>query len=279
MIDRQQSDMIRKRVREEYGKVARHEESSCCQSSTCCGGSSCCGGSAPQEAPQKGERLGYTAEELESAPQGANMSLGCGNPSAIGALKPGETVLDLGSGGGLDCFLAARQVGDSGRVVGVDMTPEMVARARANAAQGGYTNVEFRLGEIEHIPAADGSMDVIISNCVINLSPDKQAVFDEAYRVLKRGGRLAISDMVATAPLPVAMADDMSLWADCLAGAALVDDLEDMLQKAGFRDLCIQPKEESRELVREWVPGRGLEDYILSATIEARKPAQGDGQD
>ncbi len=274
MNDRQRSEAIRKRVRERYSRVARQEGSSCCQAASCCGSSSCCGDSVPQA-----ERLGYTAEELRAAPAKANLFLGCGNPSAIAALKAGETVLDLGSGGGLDCFLAARQVGDSGRVIGVDMTPEMVAAARANAAQAGYTNVEFRLGEIEHIPVADDSVDVIISNCVINLSPDKQAVFEEAYRVLKPGGRLAISDMVSTAPLPAKLAEDMALWSDCLAGAALVKDLEAMLREAGFVDIHIRPQQESGKMVDEWAPGRGLEDYILSATIEGHKPAIPDGRD
>ena len=188
-------------------------------------------------------------------------------------MQPGEVVLDLGCGGGLDCFLAARQVGQAGRVIGVDMTPDMLRQARANAAQAGLENVEFRLGEIEHLPVADNSVDVIISNCVINLSPDKAAVFREAHRVLKPGGRLAIADTVATVPLSEQARQDMALWAACISGSAFVGDLEEMLQEAGFADIRIRPKEESREMIREWVPDRGIEEYVLSATIEGTKPA------
>jgi ubiquinone/menaquinone biosynthesis C-methylase UbiE len=200
------------------------------------------------------------------------MGLGCGNPQAIAALQPGETVLDLGSGGGFDCFLAARQVGETGWVIGVDMTPEMIRKARANAKKGGFTNVEFRLGEIEHLPVADRSVDVIISNCVINLSPDKSAVFQEAFRVLKPGGRLAIADIVATAALPEDIRNDLALRAGCVGGAASMDEIETFLREAGFRQIRVQPKDASRELIREWAPGRRVEDYVISATIEAVKP-------
>ena len=205
-------------------------------------------------------------------PVGADLGLGCGNPQAIAALQPGESVLDLGSGAGFDCFLAVRQVGESGRVIGVDMTAEMVAKARENAGEAGYVNVEFRLGEIEHLPVADASVDVIISNCVINLSPDKGQVFREAFRVLRPGGRLAISDVVATAPMPEEMRKDLALYAGCLAGAAAIDHLEAMLRETGFHQIRIQPKDESRQFIREWVPGRNIEDFIVSATIEAVKP-------
>jgi len=201
------------------------------------------------------------------------MGLGCGNPQAIAALEPGETVLDLGSGGGFDCFLAVRQVGETGRVIGVDMTPEMIRKARANAAKSGFQNVEFRLGEIEHLPVADRSVDVILSNCVINLSPDKAAVFQEAFRVLKPGGRLAIADIVATAALPEDIRNDLALRVGCVGGAAAVDEIETFLREAGFREIRIQPKDESRELIREWAPGRQVEDYVISATIEAVKPS------
>jgi ubiquinone/menaquinone biosynthesis C-methylase UbiE len=191
----------------------------------------------------------------------------------IASLRPGETVLDLGSGGGFDCFLAAKAVGETGRVIGVDMTPDMVTRARESAAKGEFRNTEFRLGEIESIPAADGTADVVMSNCVINLSPQKGRVFAEAYRALKPGGRLAVSDIVATAELPAEIAEDLSLHAGCVAGAATIDGLRDMLAETGFEDVRIEPKEGARELVREYMPGRGLEDYITSATIEAKKPA------
>jgi ubiquinone/menaquinone biosynthesis C-methylase UbiE len=215
--------------------------------------------------------MGYSAEELAAAPAGADLGLGCGNPQAIAELKPGEVVLDLGSGGGFDCFLAARQVGPGGRVIGVDMTPEMLERARRNAEAGGYGNVEFRLGEIEHLPLADASVDVVISNCVINLSTDKPAVFREAHRVLRAGGRLAVSDVVATAELPQEILRDPQLYAACAAGAATIPDLERIMAQAGFLDIDIAPKDESREFIQEWVPGRNLDDYILSANIRARK--------
>jgi arsenite methyltransferase len=181
-------------------------------------------------------------------------------------------VLDLGSGGGFDCFLAARAVGETGKVIGVDMTPEMVSKARENAAKAGYKNVEFRLGEIEHIPVADNCIDVILSNCVINLSPEKHKVFDDAFRVLKSGGRLAVSDVVATAELPEEVKNDLALHAGCMAGASLISDVEAMLRKSGFHDIRIQPKNESREFIRTWAPGRNIEDYVVSATIEAKKP-------
>ncbi len=214
--------------------------------------------------------LGYSEEDLALRPKGPTW-VGCGNPQAIADLKPGEVVLDLGAGGGFDCFLAARAVGPTGRVIGVDMTPEMVARARENAAKSGLGNVEFRLGEIEHLPVADASVDVIISNCVINLSPDKPAVFRDAYRVLKPGGRLAVSDVVATADLPSEWRDDMRMLSGCISGAADIDTLVRIMQNAGFVDIRIEPKEGSREFIREWQPGARLEDYVVSANIRATK--------
>jgi ubiquinone/menaquinone biosynthesis C-methylase UbiE len=217
--------------------------------------------------------MGYTSEELASSPEGADLGLGCGNPQAIAALRPGETVLDLGSGGGLDCFLAANQVGASGKVIGVDMTPQMVARARENALKGHFDNVEFRLGEIEHLPVADQSVDVILSNCVINLSTEKPRVFQEAFRVLKPGGRLAISDVVATAEIPAEIRQDPELFSACAAGAATVSELATLLEEVGFSEIRIQPKDESRDFIREWAPGLRIENYIASATIEARKGA------
>ncbi len=217
-------------------------------------------------------RLGYTEDDLAAAPEGANLGLGCGNPQAIAALKPGEVVVDLGAGAGFDCFLAARAVGPTGHVIGVDMTPEMVTKARENAAKSDYGNVEFRLGEIEHLPVADGTADVIISNCVINLSPDKPAVYADAFRVLKPGGRLAVSDVVATAVLPPEWREDMRLMSACIAGASTVSEVKDMLRAAGFVDINVEPKDQSREFIQEWQPGRKLDDYVLSASITAKKP-------
>jgi len=262
-----EQDAIRQAVLENYAAVAKREGGSGCGPAT-----GCCGGGTVAISKQ----IGYSEKELVSVPAGADMGLGCGNPQAIADLKPGETVLDLGSGGGFDCFLAARQVGETGWVIGVDMTPEMIRKARANAKnnakQGGFTNVEFRLGEIEHLPVADRSVDVIISNCVINLSPDKAAVFQEAFRVLKPGGRLAVADIVATAALPDDIRNDLALRAGCVGGAAAMDEVETFLREAGFREIRIQPKDQSRELIREWAPGRRVEDYVISATIEAEKP-------
>jgi SAM-dependent methyltransferase len=181
-------------------------------------------------------------------------------------------VLDLGSGGGFDCFLAAKAVGERGRVIGVDMTPEMVGKARRNVEKAGFGHVEFRLGEIEHLPVADGTIDVILSNCVINLSPEKDQVFREAWRVLKPGGRLAISDIVATIPLPKEVTNDPTLYSGCMAGASGIDELRVMLERVGFREIRIRPKDESKTFIRDWAPGRHVEDYLVSATIEATKP-------
>jgi len=192
-------------------------------------------------------------------------------PHRIAALKEGEVVVDLGSGAGFDCFLAARKVGPSGRVIGIDMTPEMLTKARENARRGGYSNVEFRLGEIEHLPVADQSADVAISNCVINLSPDKLQVFREAWRVLKPGGRLAISDVVATQELPEAIKTDLAAYAGCVAGAALVSDVEALLLESGFTDVKVQIQQASREAIKDWFPGSGVENYVASAIIEAKK--------
>jgi SAM-dependent methyltransferase len=216
--------------------------------------------------------MGYSQDDLDAVPTGADMGLGCGNPRAIASLKAGEVVVDLGSGGGFDAFLAAQEVGTSGRVIGVDMTPTMISKARANAEKGKYSQVEFRLGEIEYLPIADNSVDVIISNCVINLSPDKHQVFRDALRVLKPGGRLAISDVVASAEMPEGMKNDPLLHAGCMAGASLIHELKEMMQAAGFSDIRIAPKDESREFIKDWAPNQGVEDYVLSATIEAIKP-------
>jgi SAM-dependent methyltransferase len=216
--------------------------------------------------------MGYSQDDVTGVPEGANMGLGCGNPQAIASLQPGETVLDLGSGGGFDCFLAAKAVGPEGHVIGVDMTPEMISKARENAEKASANNVEFRLGEIEHLPVPDNSVDVIISNCVINLSPKKDEVFKEIFRALKPGGRLAVTDVVATAPLPDEVKKDLELYAGCVAGASQIDEVESMLKQAGFADIRVRPIDASKELVREWVQDRPVADFIVSATIEAIKP-------
>jgi len=253
-------DAVRESVRQNYGKIAA-ENGSCC-------GPSCCTGVAGSPA----DELGYSATDTASVPEGSNLGLGCGNPLAIASLRPGQTVLDLGSGAGFDCFLASKAVGPSGKIIGVDMTPEMIAKARRNAANGGYENVEFRLGEIEHLPVADATADVIISNCVINLSPDKRSVIEEAFRVLKPGGRLAISDIVATQELPEDVRNDLALYSGCMAGATPIHELRKFLANAGFRDVRIEEKPGSREFIRDWAPERGIENYVTSATIEATKP-------
>lgn len=251
-------------IRVRYGQIAET-------------GSSCgCGCSAQSEQKLSldvlAEQLGYTAADLRSAPDGSNLGLGCGNPLAMASLRPGETVLDLGSGGGLDCFLAAQRVGEAGQVIGVDMTATMIERARRNTQQEGFRNVEFRLGEIEHLPVADESVDVILSNCVINLSSNKPQVFHEAFRALKPGGRLAISDTVATADLPAEARQDLALWTSCMAGASLISELEIILAAVGFENVRIVPQPGSRSFIREWAPGTPLADYVVAAVIEARKP-------
>ena len=256
-------DATRRAVREQYGHVAQEGEGCC--------GPGCCGAAAT-DIKDLSAQLGYSEAELQAVPGGANMGLGCGNPQAIGALQAGETVLDLGSGGGFDSFLAARAVGETGRVIGVDMTPDMLSKARANAEQGGYANVEFRLGEIEHLPVADASVDVILSNCVINLSPDKPQVFAEMYRVLRPGGRLAIADVVARSELPETIRTDMRLYTSCIAGASLVSEIENMLEVKGFTQIRIQPRDESTTFIAQWAPGTDVQDWVVSATIEAVKP-------
>ncbi len=262
MDDTQIKDMVRAR----YGGIASANEASCCAPAP----SSCCG---PEASPQeKARRMGYSEAELAAIPEGANLGLGCGNPQAIAAMQPGEIVVDLGSGAGFDCFLAARQVGDTGRVIGVDMTHEMLKKARDNAVRIAAGNVEFRLGELEHLPVADDTADVVISNCVINLVPDKEQVLREAFRVLKPGGRLAVSDIINTAPLPAELQSDAALLCGCVAGAAPAEQIEDWLTRAGFVDIHVTPKPESRELIETWAPGRNIENHIVSAMVEARKP-------
>ena len=254
------SQTVREQVRRRYGATARGETSSC--------GDGCCSSTSA-------DLLGYSAEESAIAPEGANLGLGCGNPLAIASLRAGQVVLDLGSGAGFDCFLAARAVGTSGKVIGIDMTHDMLNKARENAQKNGFTNVEFRLGEIEALPVADNSIDVIISNCVINLSPEKQRVFDEAFRVLKPDGRLAVADMVATAPVPDEIKSDWAAYTGCMAGASQITELQRMLEASGFKNIKIAPNDSSRSFIREWLPDKRVEDYLISATIEAVKPTTG----
>ncbi len=225
------SKRIKKVVREGYAKIAE-------QGSSCCGSvNSCCGG--VDVAQDISRKIGYTEEELKNAPEGANLGLGCGNPVALASLKEGETVLDLGSGAGFDSFLAAKKVGDKGRVIGVDMTPEMIKKAKENAKKGNYRNVEFRLGEIENLALADASVDVIISNCVINLSPDKEKVFRESFRVLTLGGRLMISDIVLLRELPDYIRKSIEAYIGCLSGAIMKDKYIAMIEKAGFQNVKV----------------------------------------
>jgi len=264
-------ELRRDQVRQRYGKIA--SGGGCCTPATgstegCCEGASdsCCGDSTVSI------QLGYSPEELAGLPEGANLGLGCGNPTALLSLKPGETVLDLGSGAGIDCFLAARKVGGQGQVIGVDMTPEMVAKARENARKGGYSNVEFRLGEIEHLPSADRSVDVVVSNCVINLAPEKGQVYREAFRVLRPGGRFAVSDVVATRPITQRERDDPSLWSSCSSGALEVAEVRKLLLAAGFERIEVElrtPRSTPASLDGQTSLG------VVSADIRATKPSGG----
>jgi arsenite methyltransferase len=255
-MEAQNDDRIRSQVRTAYAKVANGA-----------GGCSvgCCGTEGAGSLA-----MGYSQEELTSVPEGADLGLGCGNPQAIAALCAGETVLDLGSGAGFDCLLAAKRVGNTGRVIGVDMTPEMVSKARGNAQKVAANNVAFRLGEIEHLPVSDASIDVILSNCVINLAPDKAAVFREAFRALKPGGRLAISDVVALKAMPAELAESVGAMTGCVAGAASAFDLEALLRDIGFEEVKVIAKAESAAIIGQCMPG--AEAYVASATIEGRKP-------
>jgi AhpD family alkylhydroperoxidase len=275
------AEAVRRMVREGYAKIAQDTSAGCGSP-----GVSCCG-SAPQDADKLARELGYSVEELKSLPDGANMGLSCGNPAALAALKPGEVVLDLGSGGGFDVFIAGRKVGATGRAIGVDMTPEMLAKARRNTAgyrkETGLDNVEFRLGEIEHLPVADNSVDAIISNCVINLSPAKPQVWREMARVLKPGGRVAVSDMALLKPLPPEVLKMVEALVGCVAGAALVSDTERMAREAGLTDIVLKSKpgyveamanfEDPlyRKIVEHLPSGTKPADYIASLEVQARK--------
>ncbi len=283
-MDNLDKEKIKKKVRESYGNIAKaggafpaeRSAASCCgpseNSVTTEAEASCCGSNLTVE--KMSNLMGYSKEDVESVPEGANMALGCGNPVALASLKPGETVVDLGSGGGFDCFLAAKEVGEAGQVIGVDMTSDMISKARKNAEKMGTANVDFRLGEIEHLPVADNSADIIMSNCVINLSPDKESVYRDAFRVLKPGGRLSISDIVATARLPEKIQKDLELVSACVGGAATIDDTREIMEAIGYEDIRIVPNDHSRDLIREWDPNRSENavDYIVSASIEAVKP-------
>lgn len=253
-----ESKEVKKIVRERYGEVAK-------KSSSCCG-------SKKVSAEDVSKAIGYTAEELESIPSAANMGLGCGNPTAIASLKEGEVVLDLGSGGGLDCFLAAQKVGPSGRVIGVDMTADMIDLARNNTEKNNFENVEFRLGEIENLPVANDSVDIIISNCVINLSPEKQRVFDEAFRVLKPGGRIAISDIVLLQELPESLRNNKTLLVGCVAGAELKDKYLDMIKNAGFKDIEVKDKDQKLKDLEETLDNIGEPILVVDGvTIDIDK--------
>ncbi|MDX1971550.1 MAG: arsenite methyltransferase [Candidatus Sumerlaeia bacterium] len=277
----QEQETIRSIVRQGYGAVAEAEETTSC-------GPTCCGGQV-SNAEALAHSVGYSQQELEQLPQGANMGLSCGNPTALAALRAGETVLDLGSGGGFDVFIAGKKVGPTGHVIGVDMTPQMLAKARKNqlayTERTGLNNVEFRLGEIEHLPVANGTVDVVISNCVINLSPQKKQVYSEIARVLVPGGRIAISDIVLKRPLPKEIRSDAEALVGCVAGALLISQLEAILHNAGLVDIdmeekpgYIQAMEESKDHIAKRVmqllpPGETMSDYIASMNITARKPA------
>ncbi len=272
-----ENEKIRKHVRETYKNVATQGKfESQPQPSACCntGDTSCGCGNTDMDMDQVSAILGYSQEELESAPEGANLGLGCGNPQTIADAKEGETVVDLGSGGGFDCFLAAKKVGDSGKIIGVDMTPEMIERARMNKEKVDAENVEFRLGEIEHLPVKDNSVNLIISNCVINLSPEKQQVYHDAFRILKPGGRIAVSDIVAVKELTKEMKQDLSLVSACMGGAATIKETRIMLENAGFEQIRILPRKVSQDLVDEWLPGSNIGEYVASGYIQAIKPVQ-----
>ena len=304
-------ETIREHVRARYGSIAeqagdeptasveccggpaKSDASACCaehenakaQGGTDCGCSSsktakatpvverCCATTAESSTPgaNYASQLGYSAAEQAAAPAGSDLGLGCGNPVAIAGIKPGETVLDLGSGAGFDCFLAARQLASTGKVIGVDMTAAMITKARRNAAKSGFTNVEFRLGEIEALPVADASVELIISNCVINLSPEKSRVFAEAFRVLKPGGRLAIADVVERLPLPEDFRQSLQNVSCCIGGATPIDELRAMLAAAGFRKVDIELRDNSRDYIKHWTDNPAFADFVVSANVTAYK--------
>lgn len=270
-VSQQDPEEKRQVVRERYATIARSDDACCTDvdADETTDDGSCCSDSTTETGS---EHLGYEDQDIAAVAEGADLGLGCGNPKSFADMGHGETVLDLGAGAGFDCFLAAREVGSEGRVIGVDMTPEMVSRARENVVKNDVSNVEFRLGEIAHLPVADEIVDVVISNCVVNLAPEKQRVFADTYRVLRPGGRIAISDVVQTAPFPDEVQMDPASLTGCVAGAVTVDKLEGILTDAGFEDIEVEPKSESTEFISEWDADRDLSEYLVSATIEARKP-------
>ncbi len=274
------SESVRQKVREGYGQIAKG-------SGSCCGATATSCGTLPVASEDMAKHIGYSSEELAGLPAGANMGLSCGNPNALAALRPGEVVLDLGAGGGFDVFIAGKNVGAKGRAIGVDMTAEMIAKARKNIAtyreRTGLDNVEFRLGEIEHLPVPDASVDVVISNCVINLSPDKPQVWREIARVLKPGGRVAVSDLALRQPLPKAVAESVEALVGCVAGAVLVSETERMVQEAGLEGIGLKPRSAYidgmvdwqdplyQKILAELPPGAKPSDYVTSLEVTARK--------
>lgn len=276
-----QQDQVRQKVRDGYGEIALQEGS-------CCGPSSCCGPDAGDAAVELAQSVGYDLDDLQALPDGANMGLSCGNPVALASLKPGEVVVDLGSGGGFDIFIAGRKVGPQGRAIGVDMTPQMLAKARKNSLQyqesTGFDNVEFRLGEIEHLPLADNSVDVMISNCVINLSPDKPQVWNEIARVLKPGGRVAVSDLALKKTLPEPVREKVEALVGCIAGAVLIEESEKMAKDAGLSCIRIVEKSDYIEkmvdmkdplyqgIQQHFSEGESISDYVVSMNFSASKP-------
>ncbi len=268
-----QNDEIRESVKQYYSQLANQGGSSCG-----CTPSACCGGETPSTQTEvSSKRLGYADRDLDAIPAESNLGLGCGNPTGQASLRPGEHVLDLGSGAGIDCFIAARKVGEEGFVTGVDMSPAMISKARSNAATGGYKNVEFHLGTIEHLSVPSNSIDVVISNCVINLSPEKPAVFKEIFRVLKPGGRLDVSDIIATSALPAQVRENSALYCACIGGAASQSELLALLGDAGFEQIRITPQEQTRTALRDLLPISDAAMEVVSAYIEAVKPEKDPG--
>ncbi len=255
---------IKKMVRESYGKIAKQDSSSCCGPQASCGPTSSCGSTGL--ATDVSKSIGYSDDDINTVPDGANLGLGCGNPIALASLKEAETVVDLGSGAGFDCFLAANKVGENGRVIGVDMTPEMIEKARENAVKDNYSNVEFRLGEIDNLPVADNTADIVISNCVINLAPVKSRVFEEAYRVLKPGGRMMVSDIVLVKELPESILNSIEAYVGCVSGAIKVEDYIKTIEDAGFNKVKII--EENTFAVGNYIDSESIKDTVSEIKID-----------